>query len=170
MNFNLQTTKNPVQSAVMVLHDRSTDSLILTKRSDNLQHHPGEICFPGGRWEAGDVDFYATALRELEEELHITADRVQLVRALDTEQTLLGAVIYPWLATIETVNPYEVKLDEVVSVIAIPMALVVQPGNYKELPITRYGHQFISCEFVPHEELVWGATARIMKQLVNNDL
>ena len=65
--------KTQVHSAVLVLHELATDSLVLTKRSNKLRHHPGEICFPGGIWENQDENLYATALRELNEELGIEA-------------------------------------------------------------------------------------------------
>lgn len=115
---------DPIPAAVMVLYERASDSLILTKRKENLRAHPGEVCFPGGTWEEGDQDLYATGLRELYEELGIAGDRVTLIRALDPQPTLLGKIIQPWFAHIESVNPYQMNPDEVARLIMIPMPLV----------------------------------------------
>jgi 8-oxo-dGTP pyrophosphatase MutT (NUDIX family) len=154
-----------VQSAVMVLHELCTDSLILTKRSNELRNHPGEICFPGGVWEDQDDNLYATALRELDEELGIQADRVHLIKELQIERTLLGTTIHPWLASIDSIRPYVQNSEEVTALILIPMSLVTDANNYRDLIIEKGEQRFKSCEFIPNDELVWGATARIMKQL-----
>jgi 8-oxo-dGTP pyrophosphatase MutT (NUDIX family) len=158
--------RSPANSAVMVLYERASDSLILTKRRENLRAHPGEVCFPGGGWEEGDADLYATGLRELHEELGITGDRVHLIRALEPQPTLLGKVIQPWFAQIESVNPYQINPDEVARLIMVPMSLVQAARNYKDIVVERGRFRFKSCEFVYHGDWVWGATAKIMKQLI----
>lgn len=156
-----------LHSAVVVLHELSTDSLILTKRSATLRHHSGEISFPGGHWEVGDENYSATALRELHEELGITASRVTLVKELDVENTLLGSIIHPWYATIDSVHPYFLNQVEVAALIIIPMLLVQDRHNYRNIVVERKGFRFKSCEFIPNEEQIWGATARIMQQLAH---
>lgn len=153
-------------SAVMVLYERSSDSLILTKRSESLRSHPGEVCFPGGGWEPGDLDLYATALRELYEELGITADRVTLIKELKIQTTLLGNIIHPWFASIESVIPYHLNVNEVVRLVLIPMPLVQSVKNYKEIVVEQGNFCFKSCEFIFNDDWVWGATAKIMKQLI----
>lgn len=155
-----------VHSAVIVLHELSTGSLILTKRSEQLRAHPGEICFPGGSWEEGDENLYATGLRELYEELGIQADRVTFIRELITQQTLLGSIIHPWFASIESVEPYRLNPNEVTRLITVPMSLVQDKKNYKDVIVERRGFKFKSCEFVYKDDWIWGATAKIMKQLV----
>ena len=102
--MDLNKIKHFVHSGVIVLYERSSDSIILTKRSEHLKHHPGEVCFPGGVWENGDANLYATALRELNEELGIEPSRVSLIKELTIERTLLGAIIHAWFASIESIN------------------------------------------------------------------
>ncbi|KTD11157.1 MutT/nudix family transporter protein [Legionella gratiana] len=153
-------------SAVIVLYEQESDSLILTQRSEQLRTHPGEICFPGGLWEEGDENYYATALRELNEELGISADRITLIKKLKTQRTLLGSIIHPWLAGIKSVHPYHLNTHEVVRLISIPMSLVKDSRNYRTFMIERNGRQYKSCEFTGNKDWVWGATARIMKQLI----
>ena len=164
--MGLNDGKSSAPAAVIALYERSTDSLILTKRSELLRTHPGEICFPGGVWEEGDKDLYATALRELYEELGIISDRVTLIKELKIQETLLGSVIYPWFASIESINPYHINQDEVERVISLPMTLVQSEKNYRDVIVSRGRFHFKSCEFVFNDDWVWGATAKIMRQLI----
>ncbi|MGL5742831.1 MAG: NUDIX hydrolase [Legionella sp.] len=168
MDSNELNEKALRHSAVIVLHERLSDSLILTQRSDQLRAHPGEICFPGGTWEDGDANYYATALRELHEEIGVAAERVTLIKELKTQTTSLGSIIHPWLAHIESINPYHLNAEEVVRLIAIPMSLVRDAKNYRDFYVERGGRRFKTCEFTANKEWVWGATARIMKQLVQS--
>ncbi len=157
------------ESSVIVLHDLLTDSLILTKRSEALRHHPGEISFPGGQWDTNDEHLYATALRELSEELGIHTDRITLIKELEVERTLLGDVIHPWFGSINSIEPYHLNSDEVDRLLLIPMNLVVNPHNYKETLIKKNGYRIKTYQFIANEDLIWGATARIMRQLINRN-
>ncbi|KTD75041.1 NUDIX hydrolase [Legionella waltersii] len=165
---SIQLDDDHAQSSVIVLHDLSTNSIVLTKRSEHLKNHPGEICFPGGFRELDDENLLDTALRELNEELSITADRVTLIKEMQVETTLLGAVIHPWLASIESIVPYRINPSEVSAVISVSMDLATNMNNYKKLTIVRNGIQFESWEFIQNKEVIWGATARIMKQLATS--
>ncbi|WP_131783044.1 NUDIX hydrolase [Legionella gresilensis] len=151
-------------AAVLVLHERVTNSIILTERSSQLKNHPGEICFPGGLWEEEDKTLFATALRELQEELGITAERVTLLKSLTPEQTLTGYLIYPWLASIETIEPY-VLSEEVTDVLRVPIDKVCNIDHYQKIEVERRGFKFMSYQFTAETRFVWGATARIMMQL-----
>lgn len=163
--MELNKTPDGVHSAVIALYERATDSLILTKRSELMRHHPGEICFPGGRQEIDDEHLLATALRELKEELGIGSERIHLIKALTDERTLLGAIIHPWLASIESIDPFILNAQEVTEIIRVPFSLVCDINNYKDFLIKRGTYQFKSCQFTASSQFIWGATARIMKQL-----
>lgn len=163
--MDLNNTKEWTHSGVIALHERSSDRLVLTKRTEHLRRHPGEVCFPGGVWDEGDEHFYATALRELNEELGIDSSRVTLIKELDNERTLLGSVIHPWLADIDSIQPFNLNDAEVATLILIPLTLVKDSKNYKEIMIERGGFKFKSVQFTAHSEFIWGATARIMWQL-----
>ena len=154
------------KSAVVVLHEASSDSLVLTKRSLNLRYHPGEICFPGGGWEARDQDLWSTALRELNEELGIDNTRVEFIKELVPETTIIGTIIYPWLASVRNLKPYQINENEVSDVLTLPMSEVTSAKNYKDIIVRKEGYKIKSCQFTASDKyIVWGATARIMKQL-----
>jgi len=153
------------QAAVILLHDQETDSLLLTRRTSNLRTNPGEFCFPGGGKDDSDPDLWSTALRELHEELGINAARVSLLKELSPEHTLTGKIIFPWLASIAGIEPYIMNENEVSGVITLPMEDVIIPENYKDLSIECYGKNIVSCQYTASSQFVYGATARIMKQL-----
>lgn len=155
-----------INAAVIVLYERVSDSIILTQRSEHLLRHPGEICFPGGTWDKEDENFYATALRELYEELGIPQKKVCLIKGLKTEVTLLGIKIHPWFAQVETIRPYQLNQQEVVRLISIPLSLVQDITNYKRFNFVWGSSHRETYEFIYNQDRVWGATARIMKQLV----
>jgi 8-oxo-dGTP pyrophosphatase MutT (NUDIX family) len=159
------TTNNLSHAAVLVIYHKADDCLVLTKRSEKLKSHPGEICFPGGLHEPNDESLYQTALRELEEELGIEPSRVTFVKELAHQLTLLGTIIHPWLVSIESIKPYSMNVEEVIKVISIPIESVFNPHNYEEFYVEQRGFRFKSCKFKCHDELVWGATAKIMQQL-----
>lgn len=118
-----------------------------------------------GAWEEGDENYYVTALRELQEELGVGPERITLIRELNIQKTLLGNIIHPWFASIESIHPYELNQQEVVRLISISMPLVRDPQNYKDFVIEREGRRYSTCEFTANKDWVWGATARIMRQL-----
>lgn len=165
----MDLSKRPIQKAsVLVLHDLSSDSLILTERNLALREHPGEVCFPGGRWQKGDESLYATALRELQEELGIAPARVQLQKAMIPEPTLTGFIIYPWLASIESLSPYYIDSNEITDVFSLPMSEVKDPAHYQKVVVHRYGIRIESYQYTASSHFVWGVTVRIMMQLCAN--
>lgn len=153
------------KASVLVIKELSSHSLILTQRTLHLREHPGEICFPGGLQEAGE-SLNQTALRELEEELNIASHRVKLIKEMKPETTLSGICIYPWYATLENLDPYEINPAEVSRIVLLPFRDVQNPNYYEELIITKNQKQFTTYRFKTNEH-VWGATARIMRQLVD---
>ena len=167
--MDLNKIKQWSYAGVVILYEQSTDSLILTKRSIHLRKHPGELCFPGGVGDDGDDNDYYTALRELHEELGIDSSRVTLIKELAEERTLLGSVIHPWLTRIESIEPFIINDAEVASLVQVPMFEVKNLQNYKELPIERKGFKFKTWHFTAHSESIWGATARIMMQLIKEE-
>ncbi|WP_045105964.1 NUDIX hydrolase [Legionella hackeliae] len=165
---NLDKASLQNAASVLVLHDLSNNSLILTQRSLHLKHHPGEICFPGGRWQKGDSSLLDTALRELQEELNIAASRIKSPRMMKPELTLTGFLIYPWFAEIESLIPYTPDPNEVLDVLNLPLRDVKKRSHYQEMIVSRGGIKVKTWKFTVSNHFIWGATARIMKQLCEN--
>jgi len=155
------------QAGVMVIVETRSQSLILTKRSKRMPVHAGEVSFPGGRWQSGDRDTQHTALRETQEEIGLEPDRIHIIQPLDKVHTLTGYLISPYLAEIETIAGYQLQDDEVDELITLPMELVLQKKCYQSMQ-RQFGGVTVKTLCFKHPEfLIWGATAKIMSQLVD---
>ncbi|KTC75225.1 MutT/nudix family transporter protein [Legionella birminghamensis] len=156
-------------ASVIVLFEKNSKSLVLTIRNPFMRSHPGEICFPGGRWQDGDQTLLDTGLRELKEELGIGANRVQLISAMEKEHTLTGYTINPWFASIDSIVPYRLNPGEVSELLMLPVNAICVSDNYKEIEFKRDGLTFKTIQFLHESKFVWGATARIMQQFCKTD-
>jgi 8-oxo-dGTP pyrophosphatase MutT (NUDIX family) len=157
----------PMPAAVLVgLVDRAGGpALLLTQRTEHLRDHAGQICFPGGRIEAGDESAGAAALREAEEEIGLDPARVGIIGELPPYQTVTGFRIHPVVGWVSP--PFELQPDpfEVAEVFEVPLRFVLDPGNhrrqsYRRGPVTR-GYYVL-----PYQgRFIWGATAGILVNL-----
>ena len=140
--------------------------LLLTKRSEELNHHPGQMSFPGGGREPQDSDMLETALREGNEEIGLPPERVRPIGVLDDIQTVSDYVVTPFVAWIpdRTYGPTD---DEVDAVVRASIGSFLDPGIHEveERPRSaarpRYVHYFHLDECT-----VWGATGRLIVQLL----
>jgi len=157
-----------VPAAVLVpLVERAEGlSVLLTKRTAHLDHHGGQISFPGGRLEEGDPDPVAAALRETKEEIGLDPARIEVLGRLDGYVTITGFAVVPVVGMVRP--PFELRPDpfEVDEVFEVPLAFVVDPANrqrhYREGPdgTRRY---FYALPYGPH--YIWGATAAMLVNL-----
>ncbi|MCB5226868.1 CoA pyrophosphatase [Alishewanella sp. 16-MA] len=157
------------QSAVLVpiidYGDRL--SVLFTQRCWHLTHHPGQISFPGGKLEHAETPA-AAALRETEEEIGVTANRIQLLGQLGSHHTLTGFQISPWVGLLPAGTPIIADPAEVSAVFEVPLTFFLDPRNCHELWLPLRG-QARQLHFMPFEnKLIWGATAAIMAQLLQH--
>ena len=137
---------------------------VFTKRREDLRRHPGEISFPGGRQEAGDADLMATALRETEEEIGLPRNAVEVVGALQPTPTIAtGYAIYPFVGLIEPGMEWTLSAREVAQVLELSLR-ELQDG-YRRQRLLRRGLPIRTDTYVVGENLIWGATARILSDL-----
>jgi len=141
--------------------------VLLTKRTADLSTHAGQISFPGGKREASDVDGRMTALREAEEELGLHPAAVDIVGELDDCPTFVtNFVISPTVGIIPDRYPFVPSVGEIELLIEAPLDELVTPGALRTEIVQREGeeHQLLYYSVGPH--VVWGATARILTQLL----
>lgn len=138
--------------------------VVLTRRRADLRRHAGEISFPGGRFDAGDSDLRATALREAEEEVGLLRERVKLVGALERTSTFVtNYLIHPFVGMFSGERRWELSPLEVDAVLE-PTLEQVRNGKTRTR-LQRRGFQFETDAYVFEGELIWGATARILDNL-----
>jgi 8-oxo-dGTP pyrophosphatase MutT (NUDIX family) len=137
---------------------------VFTKRHDDLRRHAGEISFPGGRYDEGEQDLRATALREAQEEIGLPADAVEIVGALQPIPTIVsGYAVYPFVGLIEPGRTWTPSLREVAEVIELALGDVL--AGYARRRLTRRGLPIRTDTYMVGDHLIWGATARILADL-----
>ena len=139
---------------------------MFTRRRDDLRRHPGEISVPGGRQDSGDADLVATALRESHEEIGLAPEHVQLLGALQPTPTFVtDYAIYPFVGRIEPGFEWVVEAREVDQVLELRLRDV--RDGYGRRRLVRRGVPFRTDTYVVGEHLIWGATARIVADLLD---
>jgi 8-oxo-dGTP pyrophosphatase MutT (NUDIX family) len=155
------------QAAVLVPLYREQGELhaVFTERRADLRRHPGEISFPGGRHEARDRDLLATAVREAEEEIGLPATGVEIVGALTPTATIAsGFAIHPFVGWIEPGMRWTLAPREVERVIELPLSSL--RGGFGRRKVVRRGLAIRTDTYLVDELLIWGATARILSDLM----
>jgi 8-oxo-dGTP pyrophosphatase MutT (NUDIX family) len=137
---------------------------VFTKRQDDLRRHPGEISFPGGRYEDDEPDLSVTALREAHEEIGLPADAVELVGALQPTPTIAtGYAVYPFVGLIEPGRTWTPSPREVAEILELPLDALL--AGYGRRRLIRRGVPIRTDTYVVGDHLIWGATARILGDL-----
>jgi 8-oxo-dGTP pyrophosphatase MutT (NUDIX family) len=154
-------------SAVLVIihyHDNfDKPRIFLTKRSANLKTHRGEISFPGGTFVNEDVTLLSTALRETEEEIGISFRPEQVIGSLRPVRTMTSNhFIVPFVTVQENIREHRISPVEVEALFDAPLLETLETI---EPDIEHYGLASDAYRFSYNGNIIWGATARIMKQL-----
>jgi 8-oxo-dGTP pyrophosphatase MutT (NUDIX family) len=137
---------------------------VFTKRRDDLRRHPGEISFPGGRRDHHDADLCATALREAEEEIGLPPADVEVLGALQPTPTIAtGYAVYPFVGLIAAGHEWKLSASEVAEVIELPLSAL--EGGYARRRLVRRGLPIRTDTYLVGDNLIWGATARILADL-----
>lgn len=142
-------------------------TILLTRRSDSLPVHKGQISFPGGRVEEDDVDDVETALRETEEEIGLGRDLVEVIGRLDTYTTRTGFEVTPVVGLVRP--PFDLTPDpvEVAEIFEVPLDFVLDPVNHERH--SREWQQTVRHFWVlPYRHhYIWGATAGMLVNLAD---
>lgn len=154
------------QAAVLVaVTDRAAPGVILTRRTDTLSRHPGQIAFPGGRIDPGDDGPIAAALREAEEEIGLPRDAVAIVGAADRYRTITGFEVTPVIGVVPPDLVLVPSEGEVAAVFEVPLDFLLDFGNHTEARVEWQGRDRHYYEIVWGEHRIWGATAAMIVNL-----
>ena len=139
---------------------------VFTERRAELRRHPGEISFPGGRRDDADPDLWTTALRESHEEIGLPPQAVEILGALQPTPTFVtNYAIYPFVGLIEPGFAWVLQETEVGRVLELPLQSVRE--GYARRRLMRRGMPFRTDTYTVGEHVIWGATARIVADLLD---
>lgn len=140
-------------------------TVLLTRRTDHLIHHPGQVSFPGGRTEEHDAGPVETALREAEEEIGLHRRHVEIAGFMDLYQTVTGFLVTPVVGFIKP--PFELVPDpfEVAEVFEVPLSYVLDPKNHERRSMIFNDRERYFYVLPYKNYYIWGATAAMLVNL-----
>jgi 8-oxo-dGTP pyrophosphatase MutT (NUDIX family) len=140
---------------------------VFTRRRADLRRHAGEISFPGGRRDPTDADLRETALREAEEEIGLPRADVRILGELAPTSTYVtGYLIHPFVGLIPAATSWQLSPNEVDAVLELPLD-ALRAGRQRTR-MERRGIEFETDTYIVDEHLIWGATARIVENLLQH--
>lgn len=157
------------RAAVLVplLEKDGAAHVLLTRRPARMSRHAGQLSFPGGRIEPGE-DSLAAALREAHEEVALEPARADVMGRLSETLVLQSAFrLTPWVAWVPHPYPYAAAPAEVEAILLVPVAALTTPGAHRVEPREAYGMSLDVHFFSVGPDVVWGATGRILYELVS---
>jgi 8-oxo-dGTP pyrophosphatase MutT (NUDIX family) len=160
---------NLIQAAVLIPFFTKDDDahILFTVRTEDVEHHKGQISFPGGAREDQDHSLADTAVRECHEEIGIPANSISILGRLDDFPTITDFLVTPFVATLPYPYPYKINTMEVAEILEVPLELFLsdkyfQVKNWKHEDKTYpvYFYQF-------NDHVIWGATAFMMNRFID---
>jgi 8-oxo-dGTP pyrophosphatase MutT (NUDIX family) len=165
------TTFKPSAVLLTILPYSDSCKILMNERSPNLSKHPGQMSFPGGRFDPSlDTSLLDTALRETAEELGIPPHHHNIIGVLDDLPTITGYCIRPFITVYRGPFPidYEINEEEVANIVEIPFSYLFSLPFFKETVHTRKGYPpftSLSFDYTPSDSSsynIWGASAHIL--------
>lgn len=160
-----KTLKNAAVLVPLVDHGADGMTVLLTRRTDHLSNHGGQISFPGGRCEPEDPDCIETALRETEEEVGISRRHITVVGELDDYVVGTGYLVRPVVGIVTP--PFEMKPHdhEVAEIFEAPLDFIADPVNMLRHARTIDGVERNHFAVTWGDYYIWGATAGMLRNL-----
>ena len=137
--------------------------ILLTLRSLNLTNHPGQIAFPGGKYDEEDSFLINTCYRETEEEIGLKKEQIRIVGRLSPIQTHTKFLIYPFVGLIENGFTININSDEVEEIFYASIDDLLIEKN--ERLVEREGE--IVYAYHVSNRIIWGITGNILKELLS---
>ncbi len=163
ISAQVDRSKKTKLAAVLVIIYGNKPHVIMTERPKTMDHHAGEISFPGGRWQESDQDLLSTAIRETGEEMGVEITRGQVIGQLKPVTTLnSGFTISPFI-TIQDQIPKMNPNNEIESVLEIPLIPLLKTMEDDKDPAHKSIQEMYTFKFENH--LIWGASARMLHQI-----
>ena len=154
----------PAAVLLPLLYKDDELNILLTKRTQMVKAHKGQVSFPGGVRDAADKSFLVTALREAQEEIGLEPKDVEILGSLEPITTVSsGFLVYSFVGLIPYPYPFKINGREVAEVLMVPFNFLTDTKNWYRNSSLLNNPPFDDF-FVPYfKHLIWGATARILK-------
>lgn len=149
---------------VLVWHG-DVPQLMLTRRTEHLRSHAGQISLPGGRLEPGDAGVIGCALRETQEEVGLPPDLLQIAGVMPSYVTVTGYEVTPVLGLMREPFDPQPAADEVAEVFFVPLSLVLDVSAYERHAVERDGVRGHYYALTYRGYFIWGATAAMLRRL-----
>ena len=155
-------------AAVMLLLYRKDGDycVLLNKRSMTVEHHKGEMSFPGGAKDPEDTDFEDTARRETYEEMGIARDDITILGRLDDNVTRSNFLVKVFVGTIPYPYEFQPSSIEIAEVVEIPLGVLRDPASWRWDSRIEDGERVAVRSYGYQQHLVYGATAKILDQFL----
>lgn len=137
-------------------------NVLLTRRTEDLSHHAGQVSFPGGGIEPDDEDAVAAALRETREEIGVDSALIEPIGYLDTFETISSYRITPVVAWLDAAYRAVPNPHEVAEVFEVPLAHFLDPAKKHTVRMSYQGRERDIYEFFYAGQRIWGATAAML--------
>ncbi|MDI9526671.1 MAG: CoA pyrophosphatase [Pseudomonadota bacterium] len=156
------------ESAVLIplSFEGGEPSVVVTKRSMTVEHHQGEISFPGGRSEPDDPDLVSTALREAEEEIGLSRDDVEVLGLLDDHISILGYHMTPVVGAVPCPYRFTINAESDV-LLRVSLTSALKDTVWMAEKTTFMGREVHIYYLEIDGGILWGASARIFKHFVD---
>jgi 8-oxo-dGTP pyrophosphatase MutT (NUDIX family) len=161
----LESSFKPAAVLMPVQECDDDDYLVLTKRAEYLNHHRGQVAFPGGRVDAGDAGLLEAALRESHEEIGVHPGDVRILGQLDQVRGAYGFLITPFVGLIPSSYEFRLNPRETAAVFTVPMSALLEPSSVSvDEHLSWHGEPVYHFFFDGWD--IWGATARMIVQFL----
>lgn len=162
--YQLPKINNPIQAAVLIpiIQRDPFETILLTKRGDNLKHHAGQISFPGGRLDNNDDTLLECAIRETTEEVGIEKEQIKVIGNLGQWPSYSGFMISVYLGLVETPIEYKLCEQEVAEVFELPIDYALDLSNFEKVNKKMNDKLFTYYQLNYEDKKIWGFTAGIM--------
>ena len=152
------------EASVMIIFMERNGSphILLTRRTDSVSTHKGQVSFPGGGYDSTDRDFLETALRETKEEVGIEPEKIEILGEFDEYMTISGFHVHVFIGALNFLQDYKVSRDEIDEILEVPFSLFCGEKYSRYDKINFNGMDYEIYYYDYNSTTIWGMTARIL--------
>jgi 8-oxo-dGTP pyrophosphatase MutT (NUDIX family) len=156
----------PAAVLILIFPKNGENCILLSQRSYKVEHHKGEISFPGGTRDPNDRDFLDTALRETEEEMGVKRTEITILGELDEIATRSDFGVRVFIGSIPYHYLFNPNSTEIAEVLEVPISVLQNPSNLRYETHLINGESVTYNNYTYNNHLIFGATARILQQFL----